>query len=102
MANPAYRKKDDNGKLDIEKIRSVEISVIAKPNQKLLLGFKNLRWVTSGASVDSEKESGTIQKLWLRLKNLRWVISGAFVDSKKESGTISFENEVDPANRTRR
>ena len=50
MSNPSYRKKDDNGKLDIDKIRSVEIAFYGVPNSKASLAFKNLRWVSFGDS----------------------------------------------------
>jgi hypothetical protein len=46
MSNPTYRPKDDNRKLDIEDIRSIEIAMWTKPHSKVLLGIKNLRWVT--------------------------------------------------------
>lgn len=45
MVNPNFRKKDMNGKLDLEKLTSFELPLWAKPGSRLRFAVSNPRWV---------------------------------------------------------
>lgn len=45
MVNPNFRKKDLNGKLDLEKLTSFELPLWAKPGSRLRFAVSNPRWV---------------------------------------------------------
>lgn len=45
MVNPNFRKKDTNGKLDVEKLTSFELPLWAKPGSHLRFSVSNPRWI---------------------------------------------------------
>ncbi|HBE02970.1 MAG TPA: hypothetical protein DC049_10930 [Spirochaetia bacterium] len=45
MSNPKYRKQDDNGKLDLDSLKAVELAFWTEPNSKVTLSFKKMSWV---------------------------------------------------------
>jgi len=45
MTNPPFRKRDVNGKLDFDEIRSLEFPIWTPPNEKIQLELRSLSWV---------------------------------------------------------